>query len=564
MAGLFALAAFSQLKLQTAEKAGTLKLAEETKRFTLTRTDYAKRGAIFTSDGKPLAEDEDAYELNVQFAKVPRSEAFFMALGEATGIPASEFQALASEGRKQTSWRRPVSQEQSDAIAQVKAEWRADGVSLKRTGRRAYPLGNAASCLVGVFRDGKSLGLGLEASKNAVLTGENGKRVGLTDKRGAFLPMRLAEATKDRRDGTNVTLTIDSDLQAVAAQAVKDAVDSNKAENGIAMVMDPHTGDILAMANWPSFAPYAADGMEGTLSGNSGYNPCYMAQLEPGSTFKILTLAKALDAGKTNMGDVINCSGEYHPTPKTRIRCDAHHGNRAHGPVNPIRAIAKSCNVSAATWAMRVGREPFIDYVRNLGLLSRSKLGVPGEAHGNFNYNEPAQQLQLATVGFGQSITCTPVTLLSAFGMLANDGVRMEPRLIKRIGSVDQPVEPSAPLIRKETADKVLQCMEAVIEDDAGTGKKFRIPGYRLGGKTGTAQKVGKATKGQRAYVSNFVGFVPAEKPKAVILVMVNHPQGGKYYGADVAGPAFQQLAKAVIRRYNIPPSVPAEVNAAR
>lgn len=552
MAGLFALAALSQIKLQTVEQKGTLALAEKTRRFTLSRTDYAKRGSILSADGKPLAEDEDAYELNVQFKKIPKSEAFFLDLGAATGIPASEFQMLAESGLAQRTWRQPMSAEQSDQIARVKAEWRADGLSLARTGHRAYPLGDAASCVIGMVREGKPL-LGLEASKSKLLTGENGLRVGLTDKQGAFLPMRQTQAAKDRRDGTNITLTLDSDLQTEAANAVKQAVEENKADNGVALVMDPSTGNILAMANWPSFAPYQPDGTENSLKGNSGYNPSYMAQLEPGSTFKILTLAKALDSGNAHMTDVIQCPGEFHPTPHTRIRCDSHHGNRAHGTIDPLKAIAKSCNVAAAGWALRIHREPFLQYVRDLGLLSRCNLGVPGEAHGNFNYDEPAQQLQLATVGFGQSITCTPVTLLGAFAMLANGGVHMTPRLIDKLGSTQMPLEPGKRLIRPETAQEVLKCMEAVIETDAGTGKELRIPGYRLGGKTGTAQKVGTGN----GYVSNFVGFVPVNQPKAVILVMVNNPTGGKYYGATVAGPVFKRLAKAVIHKYHIPPTEP-------
>jgi len=553
MAGFFSLAAASQLKLQTIERKSTLDLAKQTKRYSSTRFDYARRGSIFASDGKPLAQDEDASELNVQFEGVPKSEAFFMALGEASGIPASEFQSLAQQKVKQGSWRQPMSAARAEAIERVKKDWRADGVSLAHTGRRSYPLGDSASCLVGTYQEGKGL-LGLEASKTKLLTGVDGKQVGLTDKKGAFLPMRLLAETKEKKDGANLTLTIDSNMQADATAAIRQAVEENMADNGVALVMDPHNGDILAMANWPSFAPYQADGSVGDMKNQTGYNPCYMAQLEPGSTFKILTLAKALDCGKASMDEVLNCPGEFHPTERTRIRCDSHHGNRAHGQVDAVKAIAKSCNVVAATWAMRIGRDPFLDYIRSLGLLSRCNLGVPTEAHGNFNYNEPSQKLQLATVGFGQSLTCTPIGLLGAFGMLGNDGARIAPRLIKRIGNVEQPVAAAVPVVSKETADKVLRCMEAVIETDAGTGKSLRIPGYRMGGKTGTAEKVGKGPKG---YVSNFVGFVPSTAPKAIILVMVNNPKGGKYYGATVAGPVFKKMAQAVINHYHIAPTEP-------
>lgn len=560
MIGLFAVAAISQIKLQTVERDGTIKLAEDTGRFMRQRKDFARRGAILTADGKALAQDEDAFQLQIQFNKIPKSDAFFMDLGEATGIPASEFESLSQrEDVKQRTWRQPMSASQSDAISKVKRAWRADGLSLARIDHRSYPFGDDASCLIGAVREGKAL-FGLERSLEGTLKGENGLRMGLTDKRGAFLPMRLSSNSTAKRDGRSITLTIDSDLQAVAAREVEKAVVSNNADNGVAVVMDPSNGDILAMANWPSFSPYQPDGTDGDLSDpQAGYNPNFMAQLEPGSTFKILTLAKALDSGHASLGEIINCPGEYHPTRTTRIRCDAHHGNRAHGPVDANAVIEKSCNVAAATWAVRVGYQDFTGFIRDLKLTSPTHLGFSREAHGNFNYNEPNQRLQLATVGFGQSLTCTPVSLASAYAMLANKGVRVEPRLVKAISGVDEPVGETTPIVKPETADEVLRCMESVIEGAHGTGRTLRIPGYRLAGKTGTAQKVGKDKQGRqiKGYVSNFVGFVPSTAPKAAILVMVNNPKGNRYYGAEVAGPVFQELARAVIRRYNLPPTEP-------
>jgi cell division protein FtsI/penicillin-binding protein 2 len=280
-----------------------------------------------------------------------------------------------------------------------------------------------------------------------------------------------------------------------------------------------------------------------------------MAQLEPGSTFKILTLAKALDAGKVKMTDTIMCRGEFHPTESSTVHCDAHHGNRAHGLLDPIKAIAKSCNVCAGMWALKVGREDMIEYVEDLGLLEKTQIGVPGEVHGLFRRDEYAKILQTAHVGFGQSITATPLALTSAFSMLANDGVRMQPRLIKKIGTQDMPIAKGKKIVSAEVAHQVEEAMEAVIESDAGTGKTLRVPGYRLGGKTGTAEKVGSKPRG---YVSNFIGFVPVEQPRAVIMVMVNNPKVG-YYGAVVAGPPFKTMAENVIRRMNIPPDAPYE-----
>jgi len=551
MGGLFALAVFSQVKLQTWEQGRTLKLAGDSKRFDFTLHEIARRGAILGADNKPLAQDEQSYALTVKFKKVPHSDAFFMELAEATGIPASEFATLAAdESQKAKSWLAPMPADRYQAIMDLRRRWRADGLSLAATGQRTYPLGDAASCLVGViksYREG-TVHTGLERSMDPYLSGKNGLRIGLTDRFGAFLPMRMDKGSIPRKDGLDVALTIDTDLQALASESIKSAVESNKADNGVALVMNPKTGEILAMANWPSFDPNASTANQGKF----GFNPAYMAELEPGSMFKILTLAKGLDDGKVSLTDSLYCTGEWHPTPNSTIHCDKHHGTRAHGQVNTVDAIARSCNVSAAIWATHIGRSNFIHFIEALGLMRPTRLGLPGELRGRLDYGDYAQKHQLATLGFGQSITCTPAGLLGALGMIGNNGVRIEPTIIRRIGSKILSPEKGVQVVRPETAKTVLKCMEAVIQSDEGTGAKLRIPGYRLAGKTGTAEKIGK---GEHGFVSNFVGFVPAENPKAMILVMVNNPKGTKYYGADVAGPVFSQIAKAVIRHFNLPPT---------
>ena len=575
--------AFSQVKLQTWEQSGTLQLAKDSKRFTFTKTDHARRGSILDANFRPLAQDDHSYALTVEFQKIPHTDAFFMELAAATGIPATEFSGLAARGQKSSTWMEPVSGEHYQAVMDLRKRWRADGVSLNSAGRRRYELGEGAASFVGVLRNNdegptphglaQSLDAaiadmkrriaygpsrtGLELSLDSALTGKDGHRVGLTDGSGAFLPMRMDQATVAPKDGKDVVLTIDRDMQGVASEAIKDAVVSNKADNGVALVMDPKTGDILAMANWPSFDPNVL----GEDQGGTAFNPNYMAQLEPGSMFKILTLAKGIDDGKVTLHDSIFCSGEWHPTPSSTIHCDSHHGNRAHGETSTVDAIARSCNVSAAIWATRIGRKNFFNFIDHLGLIEKSKLNVPGEIKGHLNKYEYARQLQLATLGFGQSITCTPVGLLGAFGMIGNDGLRVHPRIIKRIGNADLPPDRGDQVVKPETAHEVMTCMEQVIQSGEGTGAKLRIPGYEMAGKTGTAEKIGKGEKG---YVSNFVGFVPAPQPKALILVMVNHPRGNLYYGADVAGPVFSKLAKAVISHYNLQPTEPLDMKHGR
>ena len=554
--GGFAIAALSQAKLQIVDKNSVLHRAEKNDRYIVHADDPAKRGTIFSADGRALAEDEDTHVLNLDFDKVPHTPAFFMDVSAATGIPASEFQQLADSGVHTRTWREPLSSAQSAQLEQVKSNWRADGISLAPSGRRTYPLAEAAAGFVGVLRDGKPQG-GLESGFNKELSGQGGKKVGLVDRDGHFLPMRLDSKTVQRVDGQDLTLTIDSQIQADANDAIRQAVVDNKAIQGVAIVINPRNGDLVAMANWPSYDPNTL-GDAVSAEQAYGFNPNYMAALEPGSMFKILTLAEAFDTGEVKDNDGVYCKGQL-AVGRRFVRCDDHHGNRAHGALSPAMAIAKSCNVSAATWALRIGYDRYVRYMERLGIMSKPRLGIPRESPGLFNYNDANKELHLANLGFGQAVNATPVQLAGAFAMLANSGLRVQPRIVKKIGDKDVPVVNLGQIVKPEVAQKVMKIMQLVIQSDEGTGKSLRIPGYILGGKTGTAQKVNNITHTMTGggYVANFVGFVPGDKPQYVILVMVDKPSNGLYYGATVAGPVFKELALDVINRFNIPPNAP-------
>jgi cell division protein FtsI/penicillin-binding protein 2 len=552
----FLAAGISQARVNLWQSESILTQAQASGRYLQTQVERAKRGSILSADGRVLAKDDESAVLNVGFRDVPQSPAFFNDLGRAAGLSGAELLQLAERGQTRRVWRQTLSVSRVAAIQQVKTDWRANGVSLDRTGRRTYELGEAGGSVVGMFRGQTGL-YGLERSFDSKLRGRDGKTIGLVDRMGTFLPMRLDSETQSKQDGKNLVLTLDSELQAIATEAVRRSVEQNKAENGVAVVMDPATGDIMAMANWPTIDPNLADSEGRSSKVQTDFNPNFMARWEPGSTFKILSLAKAVDEGKFSMGSTLYCSGKL-AIGRKAIHCDDHGGGaRAHQTIGPVDAIAKSCNVSAATWAMRVGQTKFRKYLDDLGLLKKTELGLPNEKPGLFNDEEYNKPLQLANVGFGQSLNTTPVALCGAFAMIANQGVRQEPRLVKQIGRESVSLRPGRRIVSKMTAEAVMRAMEATIESDGGTGRKLRIPGYSLGGKTGTAQKT-NANTGRiegGGYISNFVGFVPAHQPKAVVLVMVNDPKAGKFYGSEVAGPVFLDIARAVIRRLQIPPT---------
>ena len=572
----FAVAALSQAKLQTVERAKTLRLAKDSHRYIQTIVDRARRGSVLAADGRPLAKDEDAYDLTVDFKSCPHSPAFWLDVSDATGISATEMEEAALSGAKNRVWLGAVAASERGRLTAVCRNWRADGVSASWSGRREYPLGQFASSLVGVTRpDGLVIGTeskrryaqlvkehgkpkggvfvldlktGVEAGHDTDLTGKDGMIEGLTDRNGGFMASRGTRTVQDRRDGKEVRLTIVPELQVAATLAVKEQVVKNHAESGVGLIMDTKTGDLLAMANWPQPTPYRADGTENQLGASGGSNPCYMHDLEPGSMFKILTLAKCLDVDYDYARGALYCSGAWKPTPKSKpIHCDQ---GEIHGIEDDRKAIAESCNIAAGHWAQKIGNKPFLKFLEDAGLRFRSKLGLPGESAAIFPKDDGAPLLQTAIVGFGQSINCTPVQLIGAFNAIANGGMRVEPRVVARIAGVGVPREAERRLFSERAAKETTSAMEAVFTSPKGTGKTLTIPGYRLAGKTGTAQKRGAK---QQGHVSNFIGFLPADRPQVTILVMVNEPKD-KYYGADVAGKAWQSIARSTIQHLHLPP----------
>ena len=565
----FGVAAFSQAKLQTVEREGTLAKARKAHRYIQTVVDPARRGSILAQDGRPLATDEDAYDLTIDFSNCPHSPAFWLDVSDATGVAATEMEEAATSGAKNRVWLGAVAASERGRLTAVCRSWRADGVSASPSGRREYPLGEYASSLVGVTRPGgltvgpndparyerlvgrfgkpakgyftMDLETGVEAGRDSDLTGQDGKVEGLTDRNGGFLASRGSRVVQERRDGREVRLTIVPELQVAATLAVKEQVERNHAKTGVGLVMDRRTGDLLAMANWPQPTPYRPDGTENQLGASGGSNPCYMSDLEPGSMFKILTLAKVLDVDEAYAKGAFYCSGAWKPTPKSKpIHCDQ---GETHGIEDDRKAIAESCNIAAGHWAQRIGRDRFLEFLIEAGLRDRTKLGLPGESAAIFPKDDGAPMLQAAIVGFGQSINCTPVQLVGAFNAIANGGVRVEPRVVDRVGGIEVPREPERRLFSEAAAQETTAAMEAVF-GPKGTGKSLTIPGFRLAGKTGTAQKRGR---NQSGHVSNFIGFLPSDDPQLTILVMIDEPKD-RYYGAEVAGKAWQKIARSAIQ----------------
>jgi len=539
LVSMMLVAATSQAWKQVVTAGATKDRALKTKRFLVTRKEFPKRGTIISANGRILAQSTDTYELGINFKKVPKSESFFMALGQASQIPAIEFSGPARSGGKSKQWTGLISSERAKAIQTVQSHWDADGISLRRVQSRQYPFGEAFESVIGSFGEEKAP-TGLESSKMAVLKGQEGLREGMMDRRQEYLPMRMTDRDRRAVDGQDITVTLDSELQMAAQASVKQAVIANNADQGMAVVLEPHTGRLLALVS------YVLGQKEG--AGN-GYNPAVMGVFEPGSIFKVFTLALAIDEGKVRLHDTVQCSGSMGIGRRARIHC-----THTHGTVDARDAIAKSCNVAAAQWAAKIGHDRFTEFIKEAGLLDARGIGLPKEAKGSYLDDNGNLPLNLANFGFGQSTSFSPLGLASVLNAFASDGNYCPPRLVDKIGGRPEPAARKSELFSPGTSAQVLDLMRSTFESEGGTAHSLRIPGYSLAGKTGTAQKLSaQYTDGKSRYVSNFVGFVPGDRPAATVLIMIDNPKAGKYYGGSVAGPVFQDIAKAVIKRYNLP-----------
>jgi cell division protein FtsI/penicillin-binding protein 2 len=555
---VFLAVTFNQLRVQWFGRDEILARAAEADRLWSEDVLHAGRGDIVSADGRLLAQTVDAMVLgiNPSSGSVPDNPAFWAELGAASGASGAELRDYALRKGPANDFDILLTREQAREVAAVRRRYGADGVWTRAIERREYPLGKYTAPIVG-FLDANGKGhAGMEQSLASLLAGKDGKVKGVTDDTGHFLPW-LDQGSQQAVAGANIELTIDADLQVAAMNALSAACEKHKASNGVVIVMEP-TGDVKALATWPTFDPdrVAEARRDAKAKGIASpeLNPATQLVFEPGSTFKVFTLALALETGAIDLNTTMHCTGTR-AFGKVAMSCAGDHGGRSHGTVNAAKCMEVSCNLAAATWAVQMGFEPVTDMMKRLGLFDVQKVGLPGEAKASVYWNDTAKLVQTANLGFGQAMNVTPIGLASAFTVFANDGVRAYPRLVKKIDGKEQPARFSEPVFSKEVSHEVLHMMDAVVQGERGTGKRLRIPGFRLAGKTGTAQKLGSSQLPGNQYVSNFIGYVPAEKPQAVVLVMINEPQQGGYYGGVVAGPVFKDIAAKLLKDMRIPPS---------
>ncbi len=461
------------------------------------------------------------------------------------GVPQKELDGRIAEARKngrRFMWAaRRLSPEQALAIEGM----RLPGVHLRKEQKRFYPNGSLAANVLGfVGLDGNGLG-GIEQVYNEKISGEPGKLFIERDRRGIAY-----ESTEvPGRPGQTIVLTLDQTIQHHAEEALATAVSQSNAKSGTAIVLDPHTGEILALANAPTFDPNNVGAATPATRSNWALQNIY----EPGSTFKVVAFSAALEKGLAKPNDKIDCQMGSITVARRVIR--DHH---PFGTLTLADALAKSSNVAAIKLGMRVGDQAMHDYMTRFGFGSRTGIELPGETSGLLRPVSRWQASSIGSVAIGQEVGVTPLQMAAAFGALANDGVRVAPHVIREIrnasgATVYRPNPEQRRVISKKTASALRGMLEGVTLN--GTAKKAQLDGYSAAGKTGTAQKIDPKTRAYSAtkHIASFVGFAPVENPAVVIIVVIDEP-GGAYHGGDVAAPVFREIAEKVLPELDVMP----------
>ena len=515
-----------------------------------------RRGRILDRRGAELASTAD---LDSVFCN-PRQLApdAVSRLAKAVHLDPSELdKTIAAKKMQYFAWvKRRVSPEESAAALALGLP----GVSVRREPRRVYPNGELASTVIGhAGLDGHGLE-GVELAYDDALRGSGMEVTGVRDRLGRDL---LMEGTVDASAsaGKDLVLTLDKYLTYVTERTLAEAVKKHNAKAATSVMIDPHTGDILAMASVPGYNPNSPSDAAERGARNRAIADAY----EPGSIMKTVTFSAAFDAGKLKPEDRFDCQLGQMQVGKYHIRDD-----HPKGVLTAAEVFKYSSNIGTVKIARRIGKETLARMIARLGFGRPTGVGLPGERRGTVRPVARWGEIELATQAFGQCLTVTPLQMVTAYAAIASGGMYHPPRLATRLVSPDgrsepvpQPAEarPPARVLSESTARTMLSIMQGVTED--GTAKLAAIPGYPVAGKTGTAQKVSNGRYDPSKYLAAFVGIVPADNPRVVIAVMVDEPHG-VHYGGVVAAPAFKEIAEATLRYLGVPPSNAVLASAAR
>jgi cell division protein FtsI/penicillin-binding protein 2 len=426
-------------------------------------------------------------------------------------------------------------------------EPRMAGLHWKEEQKRSYPYKNLAAQVVG-FSNTEDVGLaGIEQSQETLLHGAVVRKWQNRDRLGRVYE---EEETEEREPPKDIVLTISSSIQYKTEEALEKGVKSANAKSGMAIVLDPKTGEILAMANYPSFDP----NKYGDSTPESYTNKAIQSMYSPGSVFKLITYSSAMDSNLITPDGMIDCSRGFIEVAKHRFN-DPH----ATKVMSYKEAFAVSSNVAAIKTGLRVGRENFYRYARKFGVGQPIGIELPAEARGQFRSPETWYGDSLASMSIGYEVGVTALQIASAYSTIANDGIKVKPHIIKEIrnsdGTIFSVIEPEkSTIVNPSTARGLRKMLREVVLK--GTAKRAQLNGYTSAGKTGTAWKFNAKTKRVDAgkYMSSFIGMAPADNPSVVIAVVMDEPAGGGRDGGQVSAPVFREIAEAILPELNVAP----------
>jgi cell division protein FtsI (penicillin-binding protein 3) len=509
---------------------------------------YPKRGVIYDRNMHPLAMSVPVQSV---FALPGELKDRVMAARLLSGVldmPAEEIREKFDSGSPFVWIKRKLPPAKSEAVESLNLK----GVYLQEENRRYYPKRELAAHVLGfVDVDEKGLG-GIEHEYDKLIRGKEEKVVVMADAHQRWFDG--GEAHSDH--GVNVVLTIDEKIQYVAERELAAAIEKTHAPAGTVIVQDPNSGAILALANWPKFNPNAAVDVPAERREDRAISQIY----EPGSTFKLITLAAAFDQNLIHVDEVFNCENGAVTVAGHLI-----HDHKKYGMLTVAGILANSSDVGAIKIALRLGSPKFYDYIRAFGFGSPTGVDLPWESRGLVNRLDHWGSYSIASVSMGQEVGVTPLQMITAVSAIANGGLLYKPHVVQemRRGDAALPLEGPSVLteakriIRPETAATLRSLMEGVILH--GTGPKARLDGWSAAGKTGTAQKIDPATGrySPTNVIASFTGFVPINNPAVTILVSIDSPGGYPHGGGEVAAPVFKRIAEQILPYLDVPRDLP-------
>ena len=556
---IFLLFGLRLIEIQAIRASGYVKKAEV--ELSKSATLLAPRGTIYDINGVELARSISAMNIAVDQTVVNDPAAAAKVVAPILNMTPSQLQPDLTGERRYVLIAKDITPETWRQINQAIKDYNTqilktkDGIS-KRIGGfvpersfiRDYPSGKLTSSLIGITNDQGSGASGIESSLNSLLAGTNGKYI-YANGRGNIIP-GSEQVSVEAKSGTSVRLTIDRDVQWVAQNAISQAVASSRAESGTVIVMDPKTGAILAQASAPTFDP----NISSTITLNKLRNPAVQEVYEPGSTGKVITVAAALQEGLVTPQSIFTIP--Y----KMKVADEYFHDHEKH-PTQRLTTtglLAVSSNTGSIQIGQKLGKDTLYNYLRKFGIGQSTNSKLPGESAGILHPVKEWSGTSLPTIAFGQGYSLTAMQATSVFATIANDGVRVSPSILAGVVDESGKYTPakeneSVRVLSSQTASNMRAMMESVVSSN-GTAPAAAISGYRIAGKTGTANRFNSACKCYSGYTASFIGFAPADQPKYVISVTIQDPKG-MHWGGALAGPVFKKVMSFVLQSERVQPT---------